>query len=67
VMARLAPISAHPRAASIPIPLGPDAPVTTTTLPFKLNKSVRDSALGIEIGMVCGDEFEFMKEEVGMV
>jgi hypothetical protein len=44
-MAMLAPISAQPRAASMPMPLGPEAPVTTTTLPFRESWSRRDSCL----------------------
>lgn len=42
-----APISAHPLAASIPIPFGPEAPVTTTTLPFSENISRRELVVGI--------------------
>lgn len=38
---------------SIPIPVGPEAPVTTTTLPFRLKRSMRDSALGTSIGMMA--------------
>ncbi len=45
----LAPISAQPRAASMPIPFGPEAPVTMTVLPFMLNNSKRESGLGTEI------------------
>jgi len=52
VIAKSAPISARPRAASIPIPLGPEAPVTTTTLPFRENISARESVFGISIGML---------------
>jgi len=72
-MATSAPISAHPRAASIPIPLGPEAPVTTTTFPLREKRSWRELALGISIMMMalvvscrCGkcDGMElFMKKE----
>lgn len=51
VMATLAPISAQPRAASMPIPLGPEAPVTITTFPLRLKSSRRESALGMLIMM----------------
>ncbi len=63
-MATLAPISAQPRAASIPIPLGPEAPVTTTTLPLREKRSMRDSALGIPIGMlaVCVSELRCVRK-----
>ena len=39
---------------SIPMPVGPEAPVTQTTLPFRLKRSLRESALGISIGMMGG-------------
>ena len=45
----MAPISAQPRAASMPIPFGPEAPVTMTVLPFMLNNSRRESGLGTGI------------------
>lgn len=41
---------------SIPMPVGPEAPVTQTTLPFKLKRSLRESALGTSIGIVAVDE-----------
>ena len=52
VMARSAPISAQPRAASMPMPMGPEAPVTTTTLPLRLKRSWMESAAGTSMGMV---------------
>ena len=52
-MATSAPISAQPRAASMPMPMGPEAPVTTTTLPFRLKRSWRESALGTSMGMMA--------------
>lgn len=52
MIAKSAPISAQPRAASIPIPLGPEAPVTTTTFPLRENISARESVFGIPIGML---------------
>ena len=52
-MATSAPISAHPRAASVPIPVGPEAPVTMTTLPLRLRRSLRWSALGTSTGMIA--------------
>lgn len=52
-MATSAPISAQPRAASVPMPVGPEAPVTTTTLPLRLKRSLRESALGGSIGMMA--------------
>ena len=45
-------ISAQPRAASMPIPRGPEAPVTTTTFPLREKRSMRDSALGTVIGIL---------------
>ena len=51
-MARSAPISAQPRAASMPMPMGPEAPVTTTTLPLRLKSSWMESAAGTLMGMV---------------
>ena len=41
----LAPSSAHPRAASMPIPCELEAPVTTTTLPLRLNRSIMPQAI----------------------
>ena len=52
MIATSAPISAQPRAASVPMPVGPEAPVTTTTLPLRLKSSLRESDLGGSIGMV---------------
>jgi hypothetical protein len=43
---RSAPYSAHPRAASVPIPVAPEAPVTMTTLPLRLKRSLSSVALG---------------------
>lgn len=41
---------------SIPMPVGPEAPVTQTTLPFRLKSSRRDSAFGTPIGMIEVDK-----------
>lgn len=67
VMATSAPISAHPRAASYPIPRVFDAPMTTTTFPLRLNSSVRFSLLGIEMGIliVQGERSETVEESSG--
>ena len=52
-MATSAPISAQPRAASVPMPVGPEAPVTTTTLPLRLKSSLRESDFGGSMGMMA--------------
>ena len=52
-MATSAPISAQPRAASVPMPVAPEAPVTTTTLPLRLRSSLRESDLGGSMGMMA--------------
>lgn len=40
----------------MPMPVGPEAPVTQTTLPFRLKRSWSESALGTSIGIMAIDE-----------
>lgn len=56
VNAMFAPSSAQPRAASIPMPWGPDAPVTTTTFPLRLRRSRSSSEVAGSLGMLNIEE-----------
>lgn len=51
-MATSAPNSAQPRAASVPIPVGPEAPVTMTTFPLREKRSLREVEAGTGIGIL---------------